>query len=105
MTTVQRAPAGKPTAYRGHWIVPMSEVVERQIGRDARTRQQPRLRYDVLAPKTPAPGDAPPDAPPDTPPDIAPEAAPNAAELRKTCASLISAKGWIDTFGAQEPMR
>ena len=73
MNAPKRVPSGEPVSYNGHLIVPVRETVETAKGKSTE-----RMRYDVMGLR------------------------PTAAEvpwLRKTCASLVTAQGWIDVYG------
>lgn len=68
-----RRPECDPIAYGGYWIVPMREALAERGPKG----QDHGVRYDVLEQV----GEPP------------------VLNRRKTCASLVTAKGWIDTYG------
>lgn len=69
-----RAPSGEAYAYRGYTIAPMAETPV-----DA-SRSSSRTRWDVLE-------------------TIQAAGAEPLVTVRKTCASKITAEGWVDAYG------
>lgn len=74
--TVSREPAGPEMPYRGYVLIPMRETI--RFGDDAGTRE--RMRWDVIE-------------------HVQVEGQPTLKNRVKTCASQISAEGWVDSFG------